>query len=1148
MDLDVAERAAYLRECCGDDHALRDRVLALVDQAQGADSFMEKPLLPRSAIHGDSSGSWDAIDTDPREPEIPDAIGRFRILRTLGQGGYGIVYLAEQDQPHRQVAIKMIRGSHGGAHVRQRFQNEIAILGRLEHPGICRIYDAGEMEGELFFAMEYIDGPPITEFAENQRLGVEERLGLLTEVCEAIHHAHQRGVIHRDLKPANILVLPRSTGRAGTGTDSRFAALGQCKILDFGIGRMAARGGGPISSLTMQGALFGTLDYMSPEQFAGDPLDVDLRSDIWSLGVMAWQLVTGQLPFDLKGKSISQAGSIVTESEPGPMRLPSGEFLDRDIETILRKALSKEKEGRYASSMEMAADLRRFLAQEPILARPPSLLYQLRKYCLRHRGLALGLLLSLFVLVAGITAFIWSQQQAIATIGRDRDTAERLRRRADGLRLSAEAIAHVQQDPDLALRLAIAGAERSPGPEANRALYTAWRVHHERRRFVGHTGEVTRARLVQDGSGVLTASDDGRAILWDAASGLPRLVVQHGGPVTAAMMTPDGSRVVTASHDGWVKITSVATKTLVRQWRAHELPILWAELDAEGRRLATASLDGTARVFDLASGTELSVFKGHTGEVRCVSFQPGTDLVASAGSDQMACLWRSTDGALVESFEMSAKPDPLIPFGGSERQSPEHRWDFVRFDITGHWLALQSSNLEVKLVHLDSRRQVRNVGAGFLPQFTPDGSGLGMISISLSGCAYRELDLVSGKTAISIPADPRINNWVMSTDGSLVALANRGSWEIRIHERKKGSLRATLRGHRYQILAMEFSQDSGVLLSASADRTARLWDIRRPWEHIGLAETAWPQGSRILGLDVNGQMAAVITGEDQTPAIANTMTGTVHKVQGRRLRVGNSICLSPDAHFVAWQENAGECIIWNVADSQELGRFPTDLDSYVGGELEFSPDESILAAHGGRGRVRIFELSSKQIVRTVGSVDGHYVGMSFSRDNRRVALAGGRSGKIEVYDLGSRISPLVLGADPTWILDVGFSPDGSLIASTATDGRLRLWNARTGVMESSFPIPTTDAKVTWHPAGKLLAVYTAELLMIHELATGRLLASLSFEDSPIDFVRFDKTGSGIWLAQRNGRCERIPIDALKAAYERLPSPWDPAFLKPFEIR
>jgi eukaryotic-like serine/threonine-protein kinase len=328
----------------------------------------------------------------------PAQIGPYRILTLIGEGAMGIVYEAEQERPHRRVALKIIRPGIATPSMLRRFEHEYDFLGRLQHPGIAQIYEAGVAESaygpQPYFAMELVRGRRLDEYLRVRELGVRDRLELVADIADAVQHAHHRGVIHRDLKPGNILVTET----------------GEPKVLDFGLAR-AARAELQSTVHTMAGEVVGTMSYMSPEQVSGDIADLDTRSDVYALGVILYEVLAGRLPFDIGRKSLPEAVRVIREEEP--TRLGSiTRGLAADVETIVAKALEKDKLRRYGSAADMAEDIRHFLRDEPIVARPASAAYQVRKFARRHKGLVSAAIVVFIALVSGVVVSSWQAYRA----------------------------------------------------------------------------------------------------------------------------------------------------------------------------------------------------------------------------------------------------------------------------------------------------------------------------------------------------------------------------------------------------------------------------------------------------------------------------------------------------------------------------------------------------------------------------------------------------------------------------------------------------------------------------------------------------------------------------------------------------------------
>ncbi len=403
-DLPAEQHQVFVDEQCGDDNALRaelERLLrALGDE--GEDLLAE----PAMAVTG------------PIEPGAGtgDRIGHYTIRRVIGTGGMGVVYEAMQEQPHRIVALKVMKPGIASQSALRRFEHESQILARLRHPAIAQVYEAGTHHiGEEilpYFAMEYIpNAKTLIEYANEKKLGIHQRLELFKEVCDAVHHGHQKGIIHRDLKPGNILI------------DSA----GQPKIIDLGVARATDSDMAATTLQTDVGQLMGTLQYMSPEQCEADPHDLDTRSDVYALGVVLYELLCGQLPYDLHHVAIHEAARVIREERP-PHPSTINKTLRGDVETITLKSLEKDRAQRYQTASALAEDIGRYLCNEPIVARPPSVWYQFAKFTKRNKAVVVGAAAVFVALVAG----------TVVAIGFGLSEAEQRQKATDNLALAQQ--------------------------------------------------------------------------------------------------------------------------------------------------------------------------------------------------------------------------------------------------------------------------------------------------------------------------------------------------------------------------------------------------------------------------------------------------------------------------------------------------------------------------------------------------------------------------------------------------------------------------------------------------------------------------------------------------------------------------------------
>lgn len=476
------QRSAFLAHACPNDERLRREVESMIARTTAGEGLLD--------------ASAGAVPPNRTAGRIPTTLGRYRVLHLLGEGGMGAVYKVEQDRPHRIVALKVIKPGLATPELLRRFERESEVLARLHHPGIAQIYEVGTADAgfglQPYFAMEFISGAPLRDYVQLHHLNTHQRLELMARVSDAVEHAHHRGIIHRDLKPSNILV---DEG-------------GQPKILDFGIARVTDSDA-QATKQTDLGQLVGTLAYMSLEQVLADPLELDTRSDVYALGVILYELLAGRLPYQLSANPLE---AVRTIREEDPARLSSISRAYRgDVETIVAKALEKDKARRYSSAAALAADIRRYLADQPITARTASATYQLQKFARRHKALVTA---TAVVFAALLTGILVSTREAVKA----RQAEQAAEAVNDFLQndLLAQASAATQSgpsakpDPDLKVRTALdraavrIGGKFGRQPEVEAAI----------RDTIGQTymdlGLYPEARTQLEGAGIVPPGARGR--------------------------------------------------------------------------------------------------------------------------------------------------------------------------------------------------------------------------------------------------------------------------------------------------------------------------------------------------------------------------------------------------------------------------------------------------------------------------------------------------------------------------------------------------------------------------------------------------------------------------------------------------------------
>ena len=473
-----AERDAFLASQCGGDADLLREIRSLLEFHEPESTFLETPAMahaPGAARQSEAAGS-----------ELPPGtrLGKFTLIRVLGAGGMGVVYEAEQTLPRRRVALKVVRPGLLVEHLSRRFRAEAQALAMLQHPGIAQIYEAGTERVQgidiPFLAMELVEGRTLTEHARQEQMGMRDRLELFVRVAEAVSHAHQRGVIHRDLKPANVMVTRG----------------GDVKVLDFGIARFTENEA-MASLATSSGQVLGTLSYMSPEQASGDPLRIDVRADVYALGAMLYELLADRLPLDLSKCSLVEGVRRLSDEEPSSLGTIN-RSLRGDLETIVAKAIEKDATRRYPSAAEFLEDVRRYLNDEPIQARPASTWYQVRKFTRRNRFLVGGVAGVFLALLAGLSATLWQASRTVDALSqaqRESDVSQSALAFMVQVLGSGDPGSSLGKDPTLRDVLEMAASRIEHGEIKSERVVAS--VAAEVGRAFGNLGDYRRAEMLQ---------------------------------------------------------------------------------------------------------------------------------------------------------------------------------------------------------------------------------------------------------------------------------------------------------------------------------------------------------------------------------------------------------------------------------------------------------------------------------------------------------------------------------------------------------------------------------------------------------------------------------------------------------------------------
>jgi len=1067
----VDEREAFLDLVCRDDDNLRRELNGLLAASDEAADFLERPAVQVS----------ETILTPLRESP-GTIIGRYKLLQHIGEGGFGVVYMAEQTEPiKRKVALKIIKLGMDTKQVIARFEAERQALALMEHPNIARVFDAGATEtGRPYFVMELVRGVPITEYCDTENLSTQERLKLFLQVCHAVQHAHQKGIIHRDIKPTNVMI----TLHDGEPVP---------KIIDFGIAKATNRELTDKTLFTEFRQFVGTPAYMSPEQAEMSGLDIDTRSDIYSLGVLLYELLTGTTPFDaahLRSAAFGEIQRIIREVEPPkpstrlstlasePRPLGSGpsflaeiakhrrtdpsalsKLIRGDLDWIVMKALEKNRTRRYDNANEFAKDVEHHLAHEPILAGRPGMANKLRKFVKRNRvAVTAGSLVAAAIVVGLIVSTIGfvqaSRQRDRALIAEQEQSSER--QRAEAARNEAEQ-ARTAETKQRKLAVSERDHAIEAKQEARQQAYIANIAAASAALSANEIGTVRRR---------LEASPpEFRNWEWEYLSAETdvSLAVLHGherAVLLSVAFSPDGTRLASAAWDKTIRIWDAETGTQMTVLRGHDERVLSVAFSPDGSRLASASDDKTVRLWNAITGEELAVLKKHGDEVISVAFSPDGMRLVSASDDMTVRVWDVSTG------------QQLIVLRGHE----DEVWSVV---------------------------------------FSPDGSRLA------SGSKDKTVRLWDASTGEELAVLRGHEAWVgklaFSPDGTRLVSPSRDG-TVRIWDTATGRQLAILHGHNGYVCAVAFSPDGTRLASASSDSTVRLWDpataetrgILRG--HKGLIQDVAfsPDGTRLASASGWGGTSA-----DNTVCLWDPVTGEELAVLREHEDAVLALAFSPDGMLLASGSADDTVRLWNPVTSEEVVVLRGHEDTVLA--VAFSPDGILLASASADRTARLWNASTGEELDVLRGHDDRVNSVTFSPDGTRLA-SGSADGTVCLWDVLGREQLTVLTghSEPVW--SVAFSPDGRHLASGSVDKTVRLWDVLDG---EELVVLKGHEQAVYHvafsPDGtRLASVSSDRTVRLWETATGEELVVLRGHEDDVSSVTFSPDGTRLVSASDDG--------------------------------
>lgn len=1051
---------------------------------------------PGSALYGPHQAGAAPIAQEParaNDPNsekggVPQSIGQYEILGEIARGGMGIVYRARHRHLGRTAAVKLMRSRGFADHEEvRRFLAEAEAASQLDHPGIVPIYEAGMDSEQHFIAMAFVDGQSLWQHVKETPLEPREAARLLQMAAEAVQYAHTRGIVHRDLKPQNILL---SEGRVP-------------RITDFGLAKRIAHD----SSLTATGQIVGTPAYMSPEQAAGLGDQVGPLSDVYALGATLYCLLTGRPPFQA-ATPIETLNQVLGQEPVSPRELNPA--IPRDLETICLKAAAKAPAARYGSAQSLADDLRRFLDDQPIVARPVGLFGRLIRWSSRNRAvaalMAVAAALLLSVAVVASTAYFRESnlRQDLEQALTKSETSEAAAKKNEVIATRNEHLAksETQRAND------IAAAESRSRDRAEGMVYAS-------------QIKLAQVELDQgnpDGAHELLQATQQERRGWEYRYLRPlvdqaRLIYRGTNSVECVAFSPDGKRIASGCWDSTIKIWDAQTGQRQITLKGHKNRVHSLSFSHDGKRIVTGGGDKLVRVWDAQDGTEIFMIGPNSDEVTVVAFSPDDTRIAATSTEQEIRIWDAKTGKLSQTLG----PFPNQIFAWS--WFPDNRR-----------IVLGTSDQNLRVIDLLNGREVLLL-KGHTAKIncvtvSPDSSRI--ISGGWDNTAI-VWNSATGERLHSYGHVYGVLSVACSPDGSKIATGTREG-RVNLWESQSGKAILSERGHNDFAKSLAFNPSGTRLVSGSWDTTAKVWDTtsgkslltldmnsNAPDANSPQNDTRHEQKLR-LSVSVARPAMQVVFSPNGEKLAAAVWDGTARVYNSRSMQLeltlkGHSgflsrVAISPDGTRIASGESAGMAFkVWNLQSGKELLfrdlQGPKNHGVYG---VAFSPDGKYFVIGDESLAIRICDSYTGQDIRLLRGHTSGATSVSYSSDGRRI-VSSSYDKLLKVWDAETGIEKLTLRGHSAQVWASAISPDGMRIASASWDKTARIWNVETGEVFAILRGHTNELyAIAYSPDGRRIATGSADnTIKIWDARNGQELITLRHSNK-INSVTFSPDG------------------------------------------